>query len=355
MAFGDDDLQLDLGTDEAKAKEPDNISRYLDNELGVEGEETQDTDTESGDKGKETKDGGKSSDARSDSSSDNKNGNTEQKSNEKGKKDEAKAGDTHAGDLKLEDGTVVKNGAERRFYERAQLAERQLSMRTNELQQANQSRQRIQDELNSLRSSAQALHGADPAHVSTGLKLVRDLQRDPAGTLKTLLTEAMAAGYTVEGIAGGVDAQAIRNAVLAQFQPLVDASQQQTQQQEIEQRAQEEVTQFYTNFPDARIHDEVLAAVMDKNPQLDMAGAYYQLKLAAIERGLDWSKPLAPQMQAGEQQQQQPQQQQQKPMPNGRQSNGAATTPANKVVVAHESTETSDIVKSAMREAGLNI
>lgn len=332
----------------------DPISRAINSTLGET--DAEDTSTESGDEGKKQEDGTKQQEAGPDSSGDNKNNNQQQATDKKGKKDEKPTGAAN-GDLTLVDGTVVKAGKERRYYERAELTRQQLSMRTNELQQANASKERIQQELNTLKNTVQSLHGAEPAHVATGIKLVRDLTRDPVGTLKALLTEAVAAGYTIEGIGAGIDAQSIRQSLESKIQPLLEQQQQQQTVEQTTQQIEQEVTQFFAAFPDAVPHDALIAQVMERNPSLTISDAYFQLKSAAIDRGLDWSKPLVPQMQASEQQQQpSQQQQQQKPMPNGRTPvNAEQAQAADKIAVAHESTDMGSIVKAAMRESGLNI
>lgn len=332
----------------------DPISRAISETLGETNE--QNTGAEGGDEGKKPEDGKQQSEAGADRSGGDKNDNKQQAPDGKGKKDEKQASPAN-GDLTLPDGSVVKAGAERRHYEGRRLAEQQLSMRTNELKQANDSKQRVVDELNTLKSSVQSLHGAEPAQIATGLKIVRDLTRDPVGTLKSLLTEAVAAGYTIEGIAQGIDVNSIRQSFEAKLQPLLEQNQQQEQQQKITQDIEAEVTQFFGTHPDAVIHDALIAQVMQKNPSLDIRDAYYQLKMAANDRGLDWTQPLVPQMQASEQQQQNnQQQQQQKPMPNGRTpANAAQAEPADKIAVAHESTDMGSIVKQAMRESGLSI
>lgn len=332
----------------------DPISRAISETLGEK--DSEDSGTESGNEGTEPKDGQQQQDAGQGGNSDNKDNNKEQTADVKGKKDEKQAGAAN-GDLTLSDGTVVKGGAERRHYEARKLAEQQLSMRSNELQQANASRERIQNEYNQLKQTVQQLHGADPVQVATGLRLVRDLTRDPAGTLRTLLTEAIGAGYTVEGIGQGIDAASIRQSLEQKLQPFIDAQQQQQEQQQTQQQVEQEVQQFFAQHPDAVIHDALIAAVIQKDPSLSMSEAYYQLRSSAIDRGLDWSQPLVPQIKASEQQQQNnQQQQQQKPMPNGRApANADQAQTADKIAVAHESTDMGSIVKQAMRESGLNI
>ncbi len=333
----------------------DPIGRYLDSVVGAEdGEDSANLEATEGNKDASDKSSAEPTVVAKPSTSDNKDSAGKQGTDKKGAKDESKASPA-AGDLTLQDGTVVKAGVERRLYdkyqEKAKLAESQLSMKTNELNQANASRQRVEQELAQLKTTVSSLNGADPQVVSTGLKLVKDLQRDPTGTLKALLTEALAAGYTIEGIGAGVDAQSIRAEVLKQFEPLQQQLSVQQQEQQTNQAIEQEVTTFYTQFPDARVHDDVIAAVIQKNPQLSLSEAYYQLRSATIDRGLDWSQPLAPQL-AGEQQQQQTQQ---KPMVNGRTVVEGQLADADKTAVAHESTDMGSIIKSAMRDNGMKI
>lgn len=344
-----DDNALDLDVQQ----KDDPIARYLNETVGQEpdAEDAANAEAQTGDKAS-TDQGGKEPTAdKKPSTGDNKDDAGKPASDKKGEEDKSKGGAT--GDITV-DGVVIKAGAERRFYEKARLAESHLSMKQNELNQANQARDRLQQELTQLKTTVSSLNGADPAIVSTGLKLVKDLQRDPTGTLKALLTEALAAGYTIEGIGAGIDAQSIRGEVLKQFAPLQEQQQRLQQEQQTNQAIEQEVTNFYSSFPDARIHDDIIAQVIAKNPQLSLSEAYYQLKSAAIDRNLDWSKPLAPQI-AGEQQQQQPQQQQ-KPMTNGRGPQGdVKVATADKTVVAHESTDMGSIIKAAMRDNGMNI
>jgi hypothetical protein len=53
--------------------------------------------------------------------------------------------------------------------------------------------------------------------MATAARLFTDLQRDPSGTLKKLLAEAVALGHTVEGIGQGVDVAAITAAVKSEL------------------------------------------------------------------------------------------------------------------------------------------
>jgi len=132
-------------------------------------------------------------------------------------------------------------------------------------------------------------------------------KRDPKAAIKFLLQQAQNSGTDVSDIVqggGGVDAATLRNAVqeivtqaLQPFQPIIEQTQQQRQMQELQEEAAQIYNDFFDNKPDATIHKGALASVMEAG-NFDLQTAYYELKTDALSRGLDWSKPLAPQYQA---------------------------------------------------------
>ena len=312
-------------------------------------DESKNTGTEGekqGEQNKTTEGGDKQAADRSDSNGDGKNNQQQQKADDKGK--ENKEQPLAAGDLKLQDGTIVKAGAERRYYEQYNIERQRSADLNNQLKQMTGSRDRFRDEVNTLRSTAQSLQGAEPEVTALGIKIVGDLQRDPLGTVRKLVAECVAAGHTIEGIQAGLSAE-----VMAMIQQRVTPTQQQgPTEEEINNAALAEVNEFYGSFPDARVHDALLARVLADHPTLDMRTAYFELKKSFAEKGFDWSKPLEVNLQSQQRQQPNPQQQQ-KPMPNGRAP--VEMNLADKTVVAQANADTSDIIKEAMREAGLNI
>jgi hypothetical protein len=248
---------------------------------------------------------------------------------------------------------VIRGGPERRFYEQAQVAKQRATHLEGELNNTRQQLNEVQGRFETLNTSLQSLHGMPANDVAGAVRLFSDLKRDPSGTLKILLAEAVAAGHTVDG--SGVDAKALE---LMLDRRLGSTSQQDTQQseQQIVAEAQREASNFFSSFPDAKPHDALIARVMRENPGMDLHTVYFQLKENFAVRGFDWSQPLEPQLEARAAASQQNNQQQnnQQPLPNGRpqlpniqQTDGGS--------VAHESTDTGDIVRQAMREAGLNV
>jgi len=168
------------------------------------------------------------------------------------------------------------------------------------------------------------------------------------------LTEIKANGINIEGIGQGIDTSAISRMIDARLGPITQQQDVQAQEQRAQQEAANEVSQFYQRFPDAKPHDQTIALVLRDYPHISLDEAYYGLRQQFIEKGYDWSRPLAEQVAASNTaQQQQAEQQQQNPMTNGRAP--AGVKPADEAKLASEHTSMDDIIREAMRENGLNV
>lgn len=354
--FGEDE-DLDNGTFNLfdDSTEPSNaqitqdaIGKQLDEAAGEA--EASDTNTKGGEAGAEDKAGGEREAAKPDSNSGAKDGAGKQPSDDKAKEETGKSDNT--GDLKLQDGTVIKAGNERKFYEQWQLAQHQVNNHKNTVNQLREGKDRAVSELRTLQDTIRTTHGVDAATVTNGVKMFQDMRRDPIGTVQKLLAEMAAAGYTIDGIGQGTEVAAITRLIDQRLAPITQERTQQQDAEAIEREAQKEAATFFRTFPDAKIHEALIARVASDHPDMELSDVYYDLRNSFIQKGFDWSKPLAPQIQASEQQQQQPK----TPMPNGRNGADSAVASAKeKTVVAHESTDMNDIIKQSMREAGLNI
>lgn len=139
---------------------------------------------------------------------------------------------------------------------------------------------------------------------SASLSLMVAYKKDPKAAIKFLLQQAQNSGTDVSDIVqggGGIDAATLRTAVqeivtqaLQPFQPFVEQTRQQAEMQRIQEEAAQIYNEFFETKPDATIHKNALASVMEAS-NFDLQTAYYELKTDALSRGLDWSKPLAPQ------------------------------------------------------------
>lgn len=247
------------------------------------------------------------------------------------------------GDLRTPDGGIVRAGAERRFYETAQLAKRQLEAANTAHEATKREVQQLQSQVQAFQTAATATGALPPEQAVAATRLYSDLARDPIGTVTKLLAELKSKGHTIDGIGSAVDTQAIQLMIKNnQPQPVVN------QQENADQEAAKEVGIFFSNFPDAVMHDEILGEIITAHPNLSLQDAYFQLRNSVIQRGLDWSKPIKPQLQP-QQQQQAPTQQQQKPMIGGR---APADIVEDKITFTPQAGETfDDIIKAAMRDA----
>lgn len=278
-----------------------------------------------------------------------------------GKKEEAKKPDPadaelKPGDIRAADGTIVRAGAERRHYETLQLERQRHESTRKTLQTLEAQSKEYADRIKAYESATQAFGASNPVEIGQAMRLYKDLRTNPIGTVQTLLAELKANGYTLPtGTGAAVDIQAIA----AMIDQKLGASAK-GQEQTTKTDPAKEVEEFYSRYPDARTHDDVLGAFVEKNPHLSNEEAYYALRQEAINLGYDWSKPLRPQYEARHQAQQGQNQQQQQtppakaPMLQGR--NGSSPAVVEKEEFSPRSGETTDdIVRAAMKESGFKI
>lgn len=143
-----------------------------------------------------------------------------------------------------------------------------------------------------------------------GTRLMVAYKKDPVATIKYLLTQAQEQGKDVSTLVGGqtYDPAPIINSMKQQFADalkpfmfLVDERTQTQEQQrandEAAQQAQQEVSEFTEQFPDAMTQDAEIGALMAAQGW-SMREAYFALKAHAAENRLDWSKPIGQQIAA---------------------------------------------------------
>jgi len=235
---------------------------------------------------------------------------------------------------------VANAGRERRFYEQRELARKQIVESKEQLTALETKAQQAEEKAKLFEEAAKATYGVDPSEVKIGADIVAGFKSDPTGTLKKLLAEFLSKGYTIDGITTGLDAQ------IAQHLQQQNVS---TQQTDPEQEAVAEVNDFYGRRPDARLHDGLIAQLVNANPNIKLDDAYYALRDSFVSKGLDWNTPLEQQIKQTPQQQEQ-----QKPMPRG---NGDViegnVKSVNTQVSSSANQSLDDIVRESMKEQGL--
>lgn len=215
--------------------------------------------------------------------------------------------------------------------------------------------------------------GLSAEEFSIGARIMAQWKTDPKKALAFMLKEAQNNGVDVSdlGIAGGggLSRQELQNAIkdvvqehLKPFSFIHEDRERQQQEREAINEAQGVIDEFYQEYPDASIHEDSLAAIMNAKPGTSLNEAYLILNNHALKHGLDWNRDLVPQIKALVSKQQpngtnsngQPaRQQRQLPSMNGR-VNSEAIVPHRNGAMSGD-TSSSNIVKEAMRAAGMNV
>lgn len=207
-------------------------------------------------------------------------------------------------------------------------------------------------------------HNLTPLQQAQSYQLMAALLRDPPATIRYLIDKATANGHNLTGILGqgaqvGPSPQAIKDMIAEAVQPLTREATARQEQQQLRAEAQGQLNEFYSDFPDAQVHEDVLNQMLQRDPNLSLHRALFELKDYYSKHGLDWSVPLqvhVQQRRAGNGQQ--PQHTTQQPL-NMRGSNGAAFEQPERgngaVREAPPSASFRDIVKEQMRLAGFNV
>jgi hypothetical protein len=248
---------------------------------------------------------------------------------------------------------IAKAGAERRLFQKLQTAEKTIE----DTARANEGFRNF--------ASAPQKMGLTPNEAIQGMQFISDLKTKPVEAARAILQEAMKQGYNLHDIIGtqegvedsSMDMGAINRMIDSKLAPM---TQQFTQQQEVQQerqRAQEVVNQFVNAHDYADVHLDTIKHLMQNNPNLSSERAYFEVKTYAMQQGLDFSQPLAPQIEAMQQQVPTPApvpavapEPNPKPLPNGN---------ANSIVMEQSEVTSGDddwdsIVRSSMRDAGYN-
>jgi len=242
---------------------------------------------------------------------------------------------------------LAKGGTERRHYEN--------------LQKEKAGNVQLRRELDTTTTKLAALesantvgtqYGLTPEESVTGAQLIAAYKKDPVETIQYMLTQAQASGHNIEGLGGGhTDMSAIKQMITEAVGPLVGDHQQKQQQQERHSQAVEQYNQFTGKYPDVVVHEDVVARLLQDDPSLSPEAAYFKLRSYYSEKGLDWTKNLATlqtEMQTASRTNTQVESSQ-PPEGGGVPARNVTAGPA----VADVNTSTSDIVRQAMSEAGI--
>lgn len=206
-----------------------------------------------------------------------------------------------AGNIVAQDGRIIaKAGSERRLWERAENSTRALEhsqrhIQTLEKDVGDWKREAVSRQY--LNGLPQQL-GIDHEDVNMGLKIIANFRKDPANTVKYILTEYAAMGHNVNdllGKEGTLDMSAVKRMIDGAISPLAQERQVQTREQQANVAAEQQYNAFVSKYPAALTHDNDLAKLMDRDPNLTAETAFFMLKSWASEHGYDFNQPLGPQ------------------------------------------------------------
>ncbi len=250
---------------------------------------------------------------------------------------------------------VAAAGRERRWLETSE------SMRSYITQQRDDNK-KLQGRIDEIAASSKdALDGLpsrlglNTDEVDLGLKLASNFKTDPVATARYILAETMKLGYNLEQIvettgSNSINMTAIKQLIDEKLEPFT--SQQRTEQEAhtTKQNGIDAYNKFMQRFPDAGPHQDMIASIAQQY-KLAPEDAYFELRTWAAKKGLDFSQPLQPQLQ----QRATPPANapsQTAPLPNGGTIPGAVT---NTPPIASEDADYDDIIKDAMRDAGMAV
>ena len=166
----------------------------------------------------------------------------------------------------------------------------------------------------------------------------------------------MKLGYNLDQIVetsghNSINMTAIKALLDERLAPFASQQQQQNEEETTKQNGIDAYNKFMQRFPDAAPHQEEIAAIASQS-RITPEDAYFQLRTWAAQRGFDFSKPLTPQIQVQRDQLPANPPSVTAPLPNG-------GTPPNVVTdtppIADDDVDYDDIIKAAMRDAGMQI
>ena len=257
-----------------------------------------------------------------------------------------------AGNITDAQGQIVASaGRERRWFETSDTLRGYIAHQKRENDTLNARIEEISSSSKDALNGIPTQLGLTTEEVNMGLKLSANFKSDPVATARYIVAEAMKMGYNLEQIvettgSNNINMAAIKQLLDERLGPIAAERLQNQEAASTQQKGQAAYERFMQQFPDAVNHQDMIAAVMKDN-RVTAEDAYFQLRTWANTRGYDFSQPLQPQMQRATPPANAPST---APLPNGSTTQSVVT---NTPQIASEDTDYDDIIRDAMREAGM--
>jgi hypothetical protein len=200
--------------------------------------------------------------------------------------------------------------------------------------------------------------GISPQDYNEGVALLANWNKDPVGVAREVVSRTLAMGHNVTDILGNSAGNALEMGAIRQLINEATRGQRQQEQmtaaqQQARQESQRQYEGFVMRYPDAETHGDAIANLMN-NHQLSAVEAYHEVRNFATKHGLDFSQPLAPQIQTARAQQQngngqRSPQTRRAPMVNG--ASGGRSQMTTETEYADPNTDWSSILNSVLRDS----
>lgn len=229
------------------------------------------------------------------------------------------------GNIVDKDGKIIaRAGESARHWQEASRATAQVNNLTRQMTVMQQERERDKQVLQQAREIAElpTKMGITREEYNEGITLISNWKKNPVETAREIVARTLTLGYNVTDILGknagdALEMKAVSQLVKQATAPLEQQQQAAARQAQANTQAETAYNQFIAQFPDAELHAEPIANLMGKGRSAERA--YFEVKMFALEHGLDFTQPLGPQVVAMQQRQngQRPTDQQRAPMANG--------------------------------------
>ncbi len=249
---------------------------------------------------------------------------------------------------------VARAGSERRLFERNVRMQGELDARQQQITQLQQQLQQV----GNVGEEPRRL-GLDADDLRVGYPIIAEFKKDPVKAARNVLEMVMGMGHNLSDILGGnakdaVEMGAISRLIDQRMAPLHRIEQsaaRQEQETRLHEAARQEMARFFDEHEHSSVHADAIDNLLGRRPELTPEKAYYELRLFATQHGLDFSRPLAPQLANAQQQTQQnnrqPTRRSVPPMANGSRGNRQVALPD---AVEVEATSTwDDIIRNTLR------
>jgi hypothetical protein len=145
-------------------------------------------------------------------------------------------------------------------------------------------------------------HNLSPQMAQEALQLRAMAEKDPIMAVRDVIARVLAAGVTMEDIFGHdavpqINARVITNELDRRLAPVENAARERQRAERIAETAQVQMEQFVQQHPHAETHGVEISNLVQQH-NLSPERAYFELRSWVERRGMDFTSPLRPQIEA---------------------------------------------------------